>query len=139
MVTAHVWKETDLEGDVAAHRHSFNSTSHALFDLSEIRSPPTNTLQQSNYACLSMSLPPQLSCEHCQRAKKSCDKTIPCSTCLKVGIACKPVRRRRLPRGRTGNHRAADHKEQILSEKVERLEAIVAEIQQKGSSQQSTV
>lgn len=44
---------------------------------------------------------PRLSCELCRERKVRCDKAIPhCTTCVKAGMACVPVYRKRYSRGR---------------------------------------
>mgnify|MGYP001593172937 CR=1 FL=1 len=43
---------------------------------------------------------PQLSCELCRERKVKCDKLEPCTTCVSAGVACLPIFRQRLPRGR---------------------------------------
>lgn len=43
----------------------------------------------------------QLSCQACHRRKTRCDKLVPtCTSCQQSGVACVPVQRARLPRGR---------------------------------------
>lgn len=44
--------------------------------------------------------PTQLSCELCRDRKVKCDKQQPCSNCRRAGVACVPVHRLRLARGR---------------------------------------
>jgi hypothetical protein len=43
---------------------------------------------------------PQLSCVLCRDRKLKCDKLEPCSNCTSSGVACVPIYRPRLPRGR---------------------------------------
>lgn len=43
---------------------------------------------------------PQLSCELCRERKVKCDKLNPCSNCVSSKVACLPIQRLRLPRGR---------------------------------------
>ncbi|KAL3460140.1 hypothetical protein BJX64DRAFT_193279 [Aspergillus heterothallicus] len=43
---------------------------------------------------------PQLSCMSCKDRKLKCNRLVPCSNCASHGVACVPVYRRRLPRGR---------------------------------------
>lgn len=43
---------------------------------------------------------PQLSCALCRDRKLKCDKLEPCSNCTSSGVACMPIYRPRLPRGR---------------------------------------
>ncbi|KAH6981652.1 hypothetical protein BKA56DRAFT_584252 [Ilyonectria sp. MPI-CAGE-AT-0026] len=43
---------------------------------------------------------PQLSCELCRERKVKCDKLNPCSNCVSSRVACVPIQRLRLPRGR---------------------------------------
>ncbi|RAK87880.1 hypothetical protein BO79DRAFT_174869 [Aspergillus costaricaensis CBS 115574] len=45
---------------------------------------------------------PQLSCVLCRDRKLKCDKLDPCSNCTSSGVACMPIYRPRLPRGRYG-------------------------------------
>ncbi|KAL4958023.1 hypothetical protein BDW69DRAFT_204741 [Aspergillus filifer] len=43
---------------------------------------------------------PQLSCALCRDRKLKCDKLDPCTNCTSSGVACVPIYRPRLPRGR---------------------------------------
>lgn len=63
---------------------------------------------------------PQLSCELCRERKVKCDKLSPCTNCSKAGVACIPVRRKRLPRGR---HVHNPYFENDLRDRIGRLEA----------------
>ncbi|GKZ20148.1 hypothetical protein AbraIFM66951_008410 [Aspergillus brasiliensis] len=45
---------------------------------------------------------PQLSCVSYRDRKLKCDKLDPCSNCTSSGVACMPIYRPRLPRGRYG-------------------------------------
>jgi hypothetical protein len=71
----------------------------------------------------------QLSCQNCKLRKRKCDKLLPsCSACKKAGDACSTVQRQRLPRGRTARL-AKSSSEQVLRDRVDHLEAIVARLQ----------
>lgn len=69
----------------------------------------------------------QLSCQQCHDRKKKCDKTAPCSACLRAAIPCTPVQRSRLPRGRSGNKKSG---KSALKDRVGRLEAIIGRAQE---------
>lgn len=56
---------------------------------------------------------PRLSCERCVKRKAKCDKLSPCSNCTKAHVACIPVERQRLPRGR---HRPRQTQTQVAPE-----------------------
>ncbi|KAJ5497178.1 hypothetical protein N7463_009165 [Penicillium fimorum] len=68
----------------------------------------TSTMQRSNRLAMSAwtnqqqkDRPvPQLSCVLCRDRKLKCDKLDPCSNCTSSGVACVPIYRPRLPRGR---------------------------------------
>lgn len=68
----------------------------------------TNTVQRSNRPEMAPSPSqqqknrpvPQLSCALCRDRKLRCDKLEPCSNCTSSGVACMPIYRPRLPRGR---------------------------------------
>jgi hypothetical protein len=66
----------------------------------------------------------QLSCLACHRRKTRCDKLVPtCTSCQQSGVACVPVQRARLPRGRVP--RSIDQnsdKESDLRNRVRMLE-----------------
>lgn len=71
-----------------------------------------------------------LTCEQCRSRKTKCDKLAPCSACRKAGIACVPVHRARLPRGKSG----IDSKQTgTLRDRVRRLESLVQRIQRAPS------
>ncbi|RHZ62157.1 uncharacterized protein CDV56_108293 [Aspergillus thermomutatus] len=77
----------------------------------------------------------RLSCESCHHRKKKCDKRVPCSNCCRSGIACVPVERARLPRGRSGK-RACEHSPEVESEhnltkRISRLEQLVLDLTEK--------
>lgn len=63
----------------------------------------------------------KLSCVECTRRKIKCDKEVPCSACRQNGVACTPVQRARLPRGRTKQQAA-------LVDRVKHLEELVTSI-----------
>ncbi|KAI0887877.1 uncharacterized protein GGS22DRAFT_197815 [Annulohypoxylon maeteangense] len=73
---------------------------------------------------------PQLSCELCQRRKVKCDKSNPCSSCVKSGTTCVPIYRKRLPRGRHVHPRSSTtaHSNEELRDRILRLEALVANL-----------
>jgi hypothetical protein len=68
----------------------------------------TSTMQRSNRPAMSAwsnqqqkdRAVPQLSCVLCRDRKLKCDKLAPCSNCTSSGVACTPIYRPRLPRGR---------------------------------------
>ena|ERR1700733_11789761 len=66
----------------------------------------------------------QLSCELCSERKVRCDKLNPCSTCTATGATCKPVYRKRRPRGRHVKSLGAENKD--LHQRLARLEELVA-------------
>lgn len=66
----------------------------------------------------------QLSCELCSERKVRCDKRSPCSQCSATGVVCKPVYRKRLPRGRHVKSLGAENKQ--LQDRVAKLERLVA-------------
>ncbi|KAF2479296.1 hypothetical protein BDY17DRAFT_53780 [Neohortaea acidophila] len=76
----------------------------------------------------------QLSCEQCQQRKTKCSKTVPCAACVKAGISCTAVQRHRLPRGRSRAQRRGTSTVHALTDRIARLEAVVAQYQQNGSS-----
>ena len=63
-----------------------------------------------------------LTCEQCRSRKTKCDKLAPCSACRKAGIACIPVHRARLPRGKSGIDSTQSG---TLRARVRRLESLV--------------
>lgn len=67
---------------------------------------------------------PQLSCDACRNRKVKCDKLNPCSNCISLGVACIPVHRLRLPRGR--HVRGSGGVSEDLKRRIKRLEALVA-------------
>ncbi|KAI9687327.1 MAG: hypothetical protein M1822_002370 [Bathelium mastoideum] len=67
-----------------------------------------------------------LTCEQCRSRKTKCDKLAPCSACRKAGIACVPVQRARLPRGRSGVN---SKQSGTLRDRVRRLESLVQRIE----------
>ncbi|KAI1098425.1 hypothetical protein F4804DRAFT_338223 [Jackrogersella minutella] len=72
---------------------------------------------------------PQLNCELCRERKIKCDKSSPrCSNCIKAGIVCVPIYRKRLPRGRHTNPQSpsalADGDE--LRDRIRKLETLVS-------------
>ncbi|KAI1416689.1 hypothetical protein F5Y13DRAFT_177688 [Hypoxylon sp. FL1857] len=71
---------------------------------------------------------PQLSCELCRKRKIKCDKSSPCSNCVKSDVACVPVYRKRLPRGRHVNPRSSTalSGSDELRDRIRRLEALVS-------------
>ncbi|KAL4903422.1 hypothetical protein BDW74DRAFT_40214 [Aspergillus multicolor] len=78
----------------------------------------------------------QLSCETCKRRKVKCDKLQPCTNCHRAGLHCVPVRRARLPRGRT--MRTKIFQPPDLSNRVSMLEGIVSNLLN-GQAETSTV
>lgn len=78
-----------------------------------------------------MSMPvAQLSCQNCTRRKTKCDKQLPiCSACARAGISCTTVQRQRLPRGKSARL-AKSSNEQALRDRIDRLEGVVARLQQ---------
>lgn len=68
----------------------------------------------------------QLSCEQCKIRKTKCDKRSPCSACKAGDLACTPVQRARLPRGKTGKIRS---KNAALEDKLVRLENLVGRLE----------
>lgn len=81
----------------------------------------------------------QLSCEQCQQRKTKCSKTVPCAACVKAGIPCTAVQRHRLPRGRSRAQRRDASTVHALTDRIARLEAVVAQYQQNGSSDHDAV
>ncbi|OTB09417.1 hypothetical protein M426DRAFT_315974 [Hypoxylon sp. CI-4A] len=73
---------------------------------------------------------PQLSCELCRRRKIKCDKSTPCSNCVKSEVECVPISRKRLPRGRHANPRSSvvTNEGDELRDRIRRLEALVSNI-----------
>ncbi|KAH8748097.1 C6 transcription factor [Diaporthe sp. PMI_573] len=87
---------------------------------------------------------PQLSCELCRERKVRCDKATPhCTTCVKAGIACVPVYRKRYSRGRHTARRnvgrpakgtapavgsVPQQEEDDLPDRVRRLECLISDI-----------
>ncbi|KAI0101980.1 hypothetical protein F4776DRAFT_676195 [Hypoxylon sp. NC0597] len=71
---------------------------------------------------------PQLSCELCRKRKIKCDKSSPCSNCVKSDAACVPVYRKRLPRGRHVNPRSSAvlNNADELRDRIRKLEALVS-------------
>lgn len=69
----------------------------------------------------------RLTCELCRQRKVKCDKLDPCTTCQRIGAACVPVQRARLPRGKSGRHstRETSDEDETLRERVSRLEELV--------------
>ncbi|KAI1380223.1 hypothetical protein F4677DRAFT_452692 [Hypoxylon crocopeplum] len=71
---------------------------------------------------------PQLNCELCRERKIKCDKSSPCSNCVKASVACVPIYRKRLPRGRHTHRQspaAADDGDE-LRDRIRRLETLVS-------------
>ncbi|KAH8882003.1 hypothetical protein GQ53DRAFT_886358 [Thozetella sp. PMI_491] len=75
---------------------------------------------------------PVLSCELCRDRKVKCDKLDPCTNCMSAGVACVPVQRLRLPRGRHVHHSAAV--DQDLKRRIRRLEALISDASPAGDS-----
>lgn len=73
---------------------------------------------------------PQLSCELCCERKVKCDKLSPCTNCSKAGVACIPVRRKRLPRGW---HVHNPYFENDLRDRIGRLEALISNLDSTGA------
>ena len=71
------------------------------------------------------SMLPQLSCELCHARKVKCDKLKPCTNCKSAGVACQPIHRKRLSRGRHVRNVAADRD---LRERVQRLETLITDL-----------
>lgn len=69
----------------------------------------------------------RLTCELCRQRKVKCDKLDPCTNCRRIGTACVPVQRARLPRGKSGRHsaRGTPDEDETLRERVSRLEELV--------------
>jgi hypothetical protein len=63
----------------------------------------------------------RLSCLQCQQRKKKCDKKDPCHACSQACIACTPISRARLPRGRHVNQQGSA----VLRQRVARLEQLL--------------
>ncbi|KAF7590310.1 hypothetical protein BBP40_003003 [Aspergillus hancockii] len=76
----------------------------------------------------------RLSCELCRQRKVKCDKLDPCTNCQRFGVACVPVERARLPRGRSGRLTAkgAPGQDTSLKERVSRLEELLRELTNHG-------
>ncbi|KAI2472870.1 hypothetical protein F4781DRAFT_419784 [Annulohypoxylon bovei var. microspora] len=84
---------------------------------------------------------PQLSCELCQRRKVKCDKSNPCSSCVRSDMTCVPIYRKRLPRGRHVHPRssATTNESDELRDRLLRLEALVSNLSSlPGSSSANT-
>ncbi|OCL08872.1 hypothetical protein AOQ84DRAFT_272746, partial [Glonium stellatum] len=73
---------------------------------------------------------PQLSCELCRERKVRCDKLSPCTNCSKTGVACIPVHRKRLPRGRHVHNPSFDND---LRDRIERLEVLITNLDPTGA------
>lgn len=73
----------------------------------------------------------KLSCEQCQRRKTKCDKSVPCSACVRAELVCTAVQRHRLPRGRGAKSKQANS---ALKDRIERLETIISKLQRKESA-----
>lgn len=88
---------------------------------------------------------PRLSCELCRERKVRCDKADPhCTTCVKAGMACVPVYRKRYSRGRHAARRNAgpqarrtapaagavpqQMEEDDLQDRVRRLECLISDM-----------
>lgn len=72
----------------------------------------------------------RLACELCRQRKVKCDKLDPCTNCQRIGAACAPVQRARLPRGRSGRHsaRGTPDEDENLRERLSRLEELVRNV-----------
>ncbi|KAI1649331.1 uncharacterized protein F4817DRAFT_363675 [Daldinia loculata] len=73
---------------------------------------------------------PQLSCELCKKRKVKCDKSNPCSNCVKADVVCVPIHRKRLPRGRHTHPRSLatlNTGEELMS-RIRNLEALASNI-----------
>ncbi|KAI1387312.1 uncharacterized protein F4822DRAFT_406119 [Hypoxylon trugodes] len=74
---------------------------------------------------------PQLNCELCRRRKIKCDKSSPCSNCVKSGVQCVPIYRKRLPRGRYVTPRmpaVSNDGADELRDRIRRLEALISDM-----------
>ena len=69
----------------------------------------------------------RLTCEACRNRKVKCDKLSPCINCQRFGIACVPVERARLPRGRSGRvvTGQSSDSETNLRDRVTKLEDVI--------------
>ncbi|KAI8965127.1 hypothetical protein F5Y11DRAFT_313929 [Daldinia sp. FL1419] len=73
---------------------------------------------------------PQLSCELCRKRKVKCDKSNPCSNCVKADVVCIPIHRKRLPRGRHTHPRSLttlNTGDELMS-RIRNLEALASNI-----------
>ncbi|KAI9688000.1 MAG: hypothetical protein M1820_010340 [Bogoriella megaspora] len=75
-----------------------------------------------------------LSCEQCRNRKIKCDKTSPCSGCLRSGLKCVQVQRARLPRGRTA---VSKRRDQDLNDRIKKLEGLISGLARGSSRSQS--
>ena len=64
----------------------------------------------------------RLSCISCRRSKVKCDKSDPCSRCVRLGAICAPSSPSGAPRGRNGGRRKVDHK---MLDRIAKLENLV--------------
>lgn len=63
---------------------------------------------------------------NCQRKKVKCDRADPCSRCVRLGAICVSSPPSRVPRGRNGGRRKADHK---LLDRISKLENLIKGIE----------
>lgn len=65
---------------------------------------------------------------HHRDRKVKCDKSSPCSNCVKAGVTCVPIFRKRLPRGRHANpqpHAILNDSDE-LRDRIRKLETLVS-------------
>ncbi|KAJ5612507.1 hypothetical protein N7510_005701 [Penicillium lagena] len=93
---------------------------------------PTNpAVKLSGAAVQSRSSAPRvrLSCEDCRLRKVKCDKLSPCTSCVRLGFACRPVERARLPRGRARKLPERDQGfDRGLADRVAKLEQLLKQV-----------
>lgn len=68
----------------------------------------------------------QPSCNLCRRRKVKCNRTDPCSNCVRAGEVCVSFAPSGVPRGRQGGRRKHDRK---LLDRVAKLESLVNDIE----------
>lgn len=72
----------------------------------------------------------RFTCERCYQRKARCDKSNPCTNCLRFGARCVPIERAHLPRGRTRNaagNQPGNSSSELLK-RVDRLEQQLLEM-----------
>jgi len=80
--------------------------------------------------------PSLASCRLCRQRKIKCDRTIPCSNCVRVGEDCMPIVRSKVPRGRQGGRKRKTDGE--LLERIAKLENLVKDIEGSPSAHGTT-